>query len=249
MNSSRTLLGGLDCRILDWLPEGAGPSLVVVFCHGFGAPGTDLVPLAGELVAIEPRLADAVRFVFPAAPLTLDPQGLPGGRAWWMIDLDKLVAAVERGETRSLHESEPQGLSDAREMLLSLIDDLTGQTGLPISRVVLGGFSQGAMLTTDVALRLPERPAGLCIFSGTLVNEAEWLPRAAKRGPLPVVQSHGTQDPLLSFAAAESLRDALTGAGLAVDFVAFQGMHSIPAEGLRRAARLIAACTTQTSNE
>ena len=66
-----TRLGELDCHVVDALPEGATPDLAVVLCHGLGAPATDLVSLAPELMAIEEALADRVRFVFPGAPLTM----------------------------------------------------------------------------------------------------------------------------------------------------------------------------------
>ena len=106
---------------------------------------------------------------------------------------------------------------------------------------MLGGFSQGAMLATDVALRLDEPPAGLVIFSGTLVNEAEWAARAPRRAGLGVLQSHGRQDPLLPFDNAVALRDLLAGAGLAVDFFAFDGGHALPPDALLRLGAFLAA--------
>lgn len=237
------MLGGLECRTVDWLAEGERPRMAVVLCHGFGAPGRDLVPLAAELVTLEPGLADAARFVFPEGPMRLDDQGLPGGRAWWHIDINRLVAAVELGETRILRSECPEGMAEARGTLSALVEELRAATGLPASKIVLGGFSQGAMLATDLALRLPDRPGGLCILSGSLVCEDEWRDLAPRRGPLPVVQSHGYEDPLLPFKAAEWLRDLLIDAGLDVDFVPFHGMHVIPPETLSHAAALLRRLT------
>ncbi len=108
--------------------------------------------------------------------------------------------------------------------------------------MILGGFSQGAMLATDVALRLEEAPAGLIIWSGTLISEPEWRKRAPARRGLGVFQSHGRQDPLLPFLRAVALRDLLIEAGLEVDFLAFDGEHTIPLEALERTADFLVRC-------
>ena len=238
MQSYGATLGGLKCRIVDSSAE-TTPELAVVLCHGFGAPGTDLVGLAPELFHIAPELAGRVRFVFPAAPLAPGDLALYGGLAWWELDINRLVMAIERGEMRLLRDEIPAGLAAAREQFTRLLDDLRQQTGLPGSRLVLGGFSQGAMLATDVALRLPEAPAGLCIFSGTLLAEAEWGPLARQRGPLRVFQSHGREDQILPFVAAEWLRDLLVESGMEVDFLPFRGGHQIPVDALERCAAML----------
>lgn len=215
------------------------PELVAIFCHGFGAPGSDLVPLAEELLALEPALEAGVRFVFPEAPLSLDDEGLYGGRAWWPIDMLKLQRAVQFGDFRNLRNDQPPLLSSARGKLLKVIAELQSETGLPLSQFVLGGFSQGSMLATDVTLRLPEFPAALIVWSGTLLNETEWREHAASRAGLKVLQSHGRQDMILPFQAAEWLRDLLSAAGLEVDFLPFPGGHTIPYPALQRTAKLL----------
>lgn len=243
MNLDSTTLGGLDCQVVDALPEGKSPELIVVFCHGFGAPGTDLVPLGPELLNLNPDLAEKVRFIFPAAPLSLDDFGMYGGRAWWHLDVEQLHAAIESGKFRDRRNDLPEGLPEARQMLSALVEVVAAQSGLSTSAIVLGGFSQGAMLATDVSLRIPQAPAGLCIFSGTLLCEEEWKQLAAKRGRLRVLQSHGYQDPLLPFPAAEWLRDMLIDADISVEFIPFQGMHTIGAEAMHRFALMLGELT------
>jgi phospholipase/carboxylesterase len=76
-------IGGLRCRTVDALPEQTQPKLIVVLCHGYGAPGTDLVPFGPELLEHSPSLAERVQFLFPEAPLSLEELGMPEGRAWW----------------------------------------------------------------------------------------------------------------------------------------------------------------------
>ena len=223
------MMGDLTIRIAG---EPRGARKAVVLCHGYGAPGTDLVPLARELCQLAPELAGATAFVFPEAPESLEGLGLWGGRAWWPISLEALESYARGAQRPDNRGEEPEGLAHARRLLLKMLEEFSAASGLAYDRMVLGGFSQGAMLTTDVALALDEPPAGLVILSGTLLSESSWRKRAARRAGLPVFQSHGRQDPLLPYALAEALRDLLTGAGLSVDFHAFDGEHTIAAEVL-----------------
>lgn len=228
MNAQTLTLGRLTCRVIDDLPTGKPPEFIVVLCHGFGAPGTDLVPFGPELLEHSPALAERVQFLFPEAPLDLEELGMPGGRAWWHLDMRRLQMAAMSGQIRDLCADRPEGLVSSRERLLESIGLWSQQSGVPVSRFVLGGFSQGAMLATDMALHLNENPAGLIVLSGTLINEAEWRERAPRRKGLRVLQSHGHDDPLLPFAGAEALRDMLSEAGAIVNFVPFRGGHGIP---------------------
>lgn len=232
-------LGGLNCRIVSHLPVGVPPKLVVVLCHGFGAPGTDLVPVSDELFAMRPELEESVEFFFPAAPLSLDQFGMFGGRAWWHIDMEELIGAAERGNFRILRERRPEGMTEARDSFLALIDQVRQQTGLPLSRFVLGGFSQGSMLAVEAALHLSDAPGGLCLWSSTLVNETEWRQRAIRLRGVPILQSHGRQDSILPFEASLWLRDLLIEDGAIVDFIDFPGPHTIPLAGLERFADML----------
>lgn len=241
LRAREEILGGLLCRIVESSIGDGRPECVAVFCHGFGAPGEDLVPVAWELAGFLGPVAERVRFVFPAAPLTMDEYGIPGGRAWWPIDMLKLQAAIEQGEFRDLRRDTPELLPEMRGRLTQLVEEVRQQTGLPPSRIVLGGFSQGSMLATDVALRLPHAPGGLIIWSGTLLCEDEWRALAPHRAGMPIVQSHGYEDPILPFAAAEWLRDMLTSSGATVQFLPFHGYHQIPRLALQTGAELIAA--------
>ena len=238
MRRVTTRLGELDCQVVDAVPEGASPELAVVLCHGFGAPATDLVPLAQELVAVKPELGPKVRFVFPAAPLSLAELGMPSGRAWFHLPREVLMGQQRNWDTYAL--ATPEGLAPARRGVMSVLAALTAATKLPYGRIVLGGFSQGGMVTTDVALRLEEAPAGLCVLSGTVICQDEWKRRAAQRQGMPVLQSHGRYDDILPFRQAEQLRGLLTEAGLTVEFLPFQGPHTIAPEALERMAEFLA---------
>ncbi|MCB9729183.1 MAG: phospholipase [Deltaproteobacteria bacterium] len=237
MRTVTTELAGLTCRFAS--AENAKPELLVVLCHGYGAPGHDLVPVAAEVLRARPALAERVMFCFPAAPLSLG--GVPPfeSRAWWPIDVGRFERALTTGSIAALREDVPEGLASARRLLLGLLDALQRQTGLPMGRIVLGGFSQGAMLATDLTLRLDEAPAALAIFSGTMLAESEWRRLAPRRRGLRVLQTHGRQDPLLPFVSASWVRELLAEAGLEVRYLPFDGPHTIGAEGVHGLADLL----------
>lgn len=232
-------LGQLHCHLLQ--RGEAAPRRALVLCHGFGAPGSDLVPIAEELCHLAPDLEADTLFVFPEAPLSPPELRAYGGRAWWPLDMLRLQAAIATGTFRDLRQDAPPRLPEAREELLSVLQALQTDFGLHLNRIVLGGFSQGSMLATDLALRLLQPPAALIIYSGTLLNEPEWTRLAPARRGLSVLQTHGTEDPILPFAAAEWLRDLLTNAGLDVEFQSFRGGHTISRAGLIATAHRLAA--------
>jgi phospholipase/carboxylesterase len=234
-------LGGLDVRLAGGPDrEGGGNGPLLVLFHGFGAPGTDLVPLWRSL-----RVPPEVRFAFPAAPLVLDPSAPPEvmPRAWWMTDVMRLQQAVQAGPEVALalaKEPPPPGMAEAREIAESFLDACEKELDAPRERVVLGGFSQGAMLACDLTLRGARSPARLVVLSGAPVSEPEWRALAPKRAGLKVLLSHGRMDPILPFAGGEYLRDLLAEAGLDVEWVAFGGGHGISDGVLERLGPFVA---------
>lgn len=213
-------------------------STTVVLLHGFGAPGDDLVPFGTYLRA-------PARYVFPAAPIELG--GLYGdSRAWWRLDLERLEEDLRLGRERDRRAEVPAELPGVRARVLELLDALQAKFSIPDDRLVLGGFSQGAMVSLDVALHRKVAPAGLALMSGTLLAEAEWTPRMATLAGVPVVQSHGRHDQLLPYAIAEVLRDKLVAAGAKVDWQPFGGGHEIPPPVLAAVARLITSVGDQS---
>jgi len=219
-------LGDLTARVAGGTDrEGGGDGPVLVLFHGFGAPGTDLVSLHRAL-----NVPREVRFVFPAAPLVLEPRAPEDltPRAWWLIDIAGLQAAIASGRAAALARETPPGLDAARAHVMKFLGALESELNAPLERVVLGGFSQGAMLACDVVLRAERSPAGLVLLSGAPVSVPDWQALAPKRAGLPVLMSHGRADPILPFAGGELLRDLLTKAGLSVEWLEWSGGHGIP---------------------
>ena len=200
--------------------EGGGDGPLVVLMHGFGAPGTDLVGLWRVLDV--PR---NVRFAFPEAPREIP--GMPGARAWWMLDLQRMEQAMAGGP-RSYADEIPPGMEEATDAILEMLDAMTATLRVPSDKLVVGGFSQGSMAACNAAFTRDVVLAGLVVLSGTPVNLSVWKAGMPKRTGLPVLQSHGEQDPLLSFRAAEELRDAMRSASLRNEWIPFRGGHEIP---------------------
>ena len=239
-------IGPLSCQIYDELQNDQTPDIIVIICHGFGAPGDDLVPLGPEVLRGNPALAGRVRFVFPAAPLSLIEMGIPGGRAWWMLDVAELNAAIESGKFRDQRDKTPDGLFEAAQQLREFIDELQKESGLPLSQFVMAGFSQGSMISTEVAFNLPQPPAALVIWSGTLLCEQRWTALAEKSEKFPILQSHGHQDPILPYEGAIWLKELLEQNQFEVDFSEFMGPHTIPEIALVKLGKLLTDLTNST---
>ena len=209
------LTGGLD-------REGGGAGPVVLLMHGFGAPGDDLVSLW--------RLLDVpseTRFVFPEAPLELN-FGFGDSRAWWMLDMERMARERALGHWRELIQEVPKGLQPVRERVVEAVTQIMQTLHVTPEQMIIGGFSQGAILACDMALRTDFPFAGLILMSGTMVAQDEWLPLIPNRKEFAVFQSHGTDDPILSWETAIHLRDTLRNGGLDVQWVEFRGGHEIP---------------------
>jgi phospholipase/carboxylesterase len=178
---------------------------------------SDLEPFARSLGVEE-------RFVFPEGLVDLAPSGLRG-RAWWPVDAVERADALSRG-SRDLSDFVPEGLGDARRFLARLLDGLFVEDS--VRSLVLGGFSQGAMLSCDLALRSVRALTGLALFSGARIAADEWRALYGRRHGLRVFVSHGRADPDLSFSAAESFQAELSDAGWVVTWCPFDGGHEMP---------------------
>jgi len=218
---------------LDTLVVGAsGAPLTVVVLHGYGADAFDLLPLCREIDA--PR---ETAWLFPHAPLEVPIGPHVSGRAWFAIDMVALQLAMLSGRAPDLSRAEPPTLAAVVGQVRAAI----AAFGAPFERTVLVGFSQGAMIATAVALYAESSPAGLGILSGAPLDAARWQGLAARRSGLPFVQSHGRDDPLLSYDAAVRLHRTLIAAGWKGEFIGFGGGHEVPAEAIRQLGGLITA--------
>lgn len=215
IEAKKRRIGPLDCMEVKGDPD--APTIVLF--HGYGADMNDLAPLAGAIQA--PKNSN---WYFPNGHLSVPLGGHYEGRAWFPIPLSELQA----GSTLDLTQAVPPGMKKARENAKQFLEKLN----ITPSKLVLGGFSQGAMLTTDLVLHMDTPPAGLALLSGTLINEPEWTELASKKAGLKFFQAHGARDQVLSFAHAQKLEQLFKKAGWQGQLQRFEGGHEIPSEVL-----------------
>jgi len=198
---------------------------LVVFIHGYGADGNDLIGLADPMAE---HLKNTT-FLSPHAPnvCTLNPMG----REWFPIPSIDMTSE-----------------SFAREIMLQSItqfqhwlDAQMVHEGVTPDRVVLVGFSQGTMMALHVGPRRADALAGIVGFSGRLL-QPEALKAEALSKP-PVLLVHGDMDMVVPPTDMGKAEAALKDAGFAVETHVSQGMaHGIAPDGLGLAVQFIQRC-------
>lgn len=226
MTLKKTIIDGIECLTL--VRETANKTAIIL--HGFGADMNDLAPLHSYL---DP--AGRFNWIFPNGIETVPIGPHVTGRAWFPIRMAEIEAAAMRGDVVDFAEVCPPGLLEAETRLKTLIKTLR----IDSKDLVLGGFSQGAMMTCQIALTLPDDIAGMLLFSGSCINFQVWCDNAVRHKNIPFIQSHGQDDPILGFKHAERLHAMLTSAGLKGQFIPFKGFHEIPLPVIREAAKFL----------
>ena len=200
-----------------YFETGDAPKSAIIILHGLGASATDFVPVARQW---DLRAIGDVRYVFPDAPVR--PVTINGGMsmpAWYDI---LGVDLVRREDEKSLRES------------AALLQELIGREiakGIPASRIVLGGFSQGCAMTLLAGLRAPRRLAGLLGMSGYLPLAATTAAeRSDANRDVPVFLAHGRMDPVVPYARGTEARDALAALGHPVEWHDYPMQHSVSQE-------------------
>ncbi|MBS1178733.1 MAG: carboxylesterase [Proteobacteria bacterium] len=196
------------------MQSGDAPGASLIVLHGLGADGHDFVPIAQEL---DLRAVSGARFVFPHAPMR--PVTMNGGyvmRAWYDI----------AGTPQARREDEA-GLRESQALIEALIER-ERQRGVPASRIVLMGFSQGCAMTLLTGLRHAERLAGLVGLSGYLPLAASTAAeRSAANADVPIFLAHGREDPMIAIDRALTSRDALVAMGYPVEWHEYAMPHSV----------------------
>jgi phospholipase/carboxylesterase len=191
-----------------------GGSAVIVL-HGWGAAGDDLVPLAEALKR------PGVRFFVPAAPL---PE-MGGGRAWWHLDPNTRPPPASTDQLAPGFLPNPAVVA-ARAAVQALIAAVVDRYA-PTS-VALVGFSQGAMLSIDVALAGAPGVARVVAMSGVLLMDSVSALTAPHSSKPRFLLSHGRQDPVVPFPSGDRAKDLLEKHGFSVTWRPFDGGHEIP---------------------
>jgi phospholipase/carboxylesterase len=214
------------------IESGANPSASVIWMHGLGDDGhgwSEVVP------ALRMPAAQPTRFLFPHAPVM--PVTINNGyamRAWYDIRENDFNSRADLAGVRRSQQSVEAMI--AREEA----------RGIPASRVVLAGFSQGGAIALYAGLRHPQRLAGIVALSTYLIAPDALAAEASEANrDVPIFMAHGTQDPVVQFRWADASRKALVAGGYRVEWHTYPMPHSAMPEEIvaigQFLARILAA--------
>jgi len=200
----------------------------VIWLHGLGADGWDFVPVVSEL-----GLPDdlPVRFIFPHAPVR--PVTVNAGyemRAWYDI-----ISFTPEGR------ADETGLAEASQRVMTYVR-AESEAGVPASRVVLAGFSQGGAVALFAGLRHPERLAGILALSTYLpFPEKLAADKSAANAQVPILMCHGREDPMVKLWMGSESRDLLGSQGYGVEWHDYPMQHELCIEELADVSRWLRA--------
>ncbi len=199
-------------------PDSAAMPLVIVL-HGRGADANDLADIAPMIDG-----AGGYRFLFPNAPRPWEAApGMTFGYTWF-------DGWPPEGDT----------FKQSRQLVLDFLDAAVKRFPTPSGKVVLAGFSQGALMSLDVGFRTTQPIAGIVAMSGAL-HEAD-LPDLSAGRERPVLIVHGTADDVIPVLAARRTRRVLEEHGIEPEYHEFDMGHFVTAESMAVVAGFIRRC-------
>ncbi|MEL6222635.1 MAG: alpha/beta hydrolase [Cyanobacteria bacterium J06627_8] len=174
---------------------GQPPVGLYIALHGWGANCQDLFGLAPYLKRPDFYMA------FPDAPFP-HPYN-PQGRMWYGLSNDFTATGINVG----LGDNVEAELAESRQLLMGWIQDISFKTNIPLTRTILGGFSQGAAMALDLGCRLPF--AALMVLSGYAHAPFPSDPTQMPVTLPPILMAHGQHDPVVPIHLAQDVRDSL----------------------------------------
>jgi phospholipase/carboxylesterase len=200
-------------------PDTGSPEGAVILIHGRGADAGDLEPLL-SLLDPDRRLLG----VFPRGPLSLP----PGGRHWYIV--------------REIGFPDAETFVSTYAELSEHLEGVLAEHGLGWDRTVVGGFSQGAVMSYALGLGAERpNPAAILAFSGFIPTVPEFELDLESRAGLPVSIAHGSLDPVIGVEFGRQARAVLEEAGLAVSYREDPVAHTISPAALAQAITVLAA--------
>lgn len=199
----------------------ADAARLIVLLHGWGANARDV---AGLINAIS-MISIPFQGILPDAPF--DHPQVPGGKQWYGFPQDY--------DFQRPHDFDAQDdLQQSRQKLKDWMEALPAQTGIPLEKTIMGGFSQGGAMTLDVGPQLP-------LAAMMILSSYSHAPIACCVTPRPVLVLHGRQDPVVPLAKALDTKAQLEQQGLPVTYNEFDMGHEVSLEALKVASEFCVA--------
>ena len=196
------------------ISTGPAPDATVIWLHGLGADGHDFEPVVPQL--LWPGAPD-IRFIFPHAPVR--PVTLNNGmamRAWY--DIVSLTGNRDQDQ---------KGIADSVNDTAALVRR-ERERGIGSDRIVVAGFSQGGAIALQLALRYPEKLAGLIALSTyMLLDHRLDNDRHEANKDLSLFVGHGRSDPMVPFMLGEQLAERMRGLGHPVEWHSYPMLHAV----------------------
>jgi len=197
---------------------------VVIWLHGLGANGHDFVPIVPHLKLPKDL---GVRFIFPHAPhipITINGgMNMPG---WY----DILSINMER-------EIDVDQIHQSAQFVRDFIEDQIAK-GIPSEKIVLAGFSQGGAVVYEAALSYSKKLAGLMTMS-TYIATKDSISLSAENANIPIMISHGTQDPMVAEAMGQQAVEFLKGLNYQPDYKTYPMQHEVCIEQIEDLAKFL----------
>ena len=216
MDSSNSAYDKDTGQLLDYVEvaTAAKPLYSVIWLHGLGADGHDFEPIVPYL-GLPPAMA--ARFIFPHA--LMRPVTVNGGavmRAWY----DIIEISTSKGQDET-------GIRHSAGKIRALIDFEIAR-GIPASRIILAGFSQGGAMALHVGLRYPQKLAGIMALSAYLLFPERLQDECSEANSgTPVFIGHGTHDPVVPFMLGQAIQSVLQAGQRPLEFHSYPIPHSV----------------------
>jgi phospholipase/carboxylesterase len=207
---------------IEYISKKHNKSKAIILFHGYGANMQDLYGLASYM-------GDEYDWYFPNGTQGLDHLGMYGGRAWFSIDMVELQQMMMSGKFRKFADKSSSEFNASQELAIDFINHIKSD----YEDVVIGGFSQGAMMASHVFSEI--NPLGLLLFSATLIDRNSLIKKLEKVHPISFFQSHGKSDMVLEYSQAMDLFELLKLSKLGGEFIGFEGGHEIPMNVIEKA--------------
>ncbi len=192
----------------------------VIMLHGYGANAQDLYSIS-ELNFIKDL---DFNWIFLDGPMAPPEVAAFGGKAWFNVDISHFQTLIQEGRFKEYYSREPENLDKLNDKIFTFIESMR----LEPKEIIIGGFSQGAMVATDFIYSKKFKPRGLIHLSGTVIRQNLWM--SGSLDGIPIFHSHGKYDPVLPVQGAHHFKSISKSKKHHLEI--FQGGHEIPIEVL-----------------